>query len=122
MVEVTEITMVSAIGVTAVAGLASAGGAAGAAGAGGSGSVALTSPATFWGFVEVLQIINYMLYLAAETPYLLDELFKLLSLTNGSFMPDVFGHFVVPTGIDAPTPFAAQGISSNFFLNAGSFI
>ena len=55
--------MISAIGVTAVAGLASAGAAvgagAGAAGAGGSGSVALTSPATFWGFVEVLQIINY---------------------------------------------------------------
>ena len=112
MVRASEITTTTAIGVAAAAGLASAGGAAGAgagAGAGGTSGLnvkgTLSNPVTFWGFIETLQIMNYMLYLAAKSPDVLDELYKLLSLTNGSFMPDVFKRFVKPTGIAPPTPF-----------------
>ena len=63
-----------------------------------------------------------MIYLTAESPYLLTELFRLLSIVNGDFMPDIFPEFIEGTGIDPPTKFAEEGLSSNFFINAGSFI
>ena len=102
----------SALAVAGAAGLASAGGAVGAGAGAGSGNTGLNGrgaasiPTTFWRFVEALQIINYMLYLAVDSPDVLHELYKILSLTNGDFMPDAFGYFVKPTGIDPPTPFA----------------
>ena len=81
--------MVSALGVSALSAILSIGGASGAAGS--SSSVAVTNPAVFWSFVEVLQIINYMVYLEAQSPYLLEELFRTLDIVNGDFMPDLFG-------------------------------
>ena len=118
VVYATEVTMVSALSVSALSAVTSAGGAS----AGGSGSVAVSSPATFWGFVEVLQIINYMVYLAVDNPYILKELFRKLAIVNGDFMPDLFGYFVEGTGINPPSRFTEEGLSSNIFLNAGSFI
>ena len=118
VVYATEVTMVSALSVSALSAVTSAGGAS----AGGSGSVAISSPATFWGFVEVLQIINYMVYLAVDNPYILKELFRKLAIVNGDFMPDLFGYFVEGTGVNPPSRFTEEGLSSNIFLNAGSFI
>ena len=137
MIRAGQISTTAAIGVAAVTGLASAGGAVGAGAGAGAGATAgssgagssstsahghLTNPATFWRFIEILQIVNYMLYLAAECPDVLNQLYKMLSLVNGDFMPAVFPYFVVSSGIDPPSPFAKNGVSSNFFLNAGSFI
>ena len=115
--------MYSAVGVSAASAVASSAAASGAggaaAGAGSSGSAAMMNPTTFWSLIEVLQIINYMIYIAAESPYLLSQLFRSLSIANGDFMPDVFGYFLSGSGIDPPGRFSDEGLSSNFFLNAG---
>ena len=115
MISSTETVLAGALAISAASGASNAGGATVA----GASSFSCMNPTNFWLLVEILQIINFMLYLSLNMPLVLRVFFRLLSLVNGDFIPDVFGYFIEETGIDPPTRFADEELSSNFFLNAG---
>ena len=90
--------------------------------AGASSGANFFNPSAFWGFIEVLQVINYMIYLSTQMPLILRNFFGLLSMANADFLPNIFEFFILETGEEAPTRFATEGLSLNFFLNSGHII
>ena len=43
-------------------------------------------------------------------------------MANADFLPNIFEFFILETGEEAPTRFATEGLSLNFFLNSGHII
>ena len=62
-------------------------------------------------------------------PMALREFFRILAISNASFMPDIFFAYFIEnknviedTGIDPPERFVEEELSSNFLLTAGSIL
>ena len=123
LIPITEALMTPTTVATATA-MVAGGLAAGASavGMGSASSATAFNPGAFWSFIEVLQIINYMLYLSADMPNLLRSFFRLLNIANADFMPNMFEEYIKETGNEAPLAFAQEGVGLNFIITCSPFL
>ena len=74
-----------------------------------------------WSLVEILQIINYILYMGAELPDNLKTFLRQLSFANFEFIPSFFetetDSFPAP-----PLPFASEDVGTDFLINIGNMV
>ena len=118
---VTSITEIGAIvGLSSIITSASTSAAANSSSGGGGGSK--FNSARFWMLVEAMQICNYMLYINIPLPQILKKFFRILSLSNASFMPNIFDYFVEDAELPPPPKFAEEDEGTNFLLTAGDVL
>lgn len=74
-----------------------------------------------WSLVDILQIINYILYMSVALPDNLKSFLRQLSFANFEFIPSFFetarDEFPAP-----PVPFANEGVGTDFLINAGNVV
>jgi cysteine-rich repeat protein len=74
-----------------------------------------------WSLVDILQIINYIIYMSAALPDHLKSFLRQLSFANFEFIPSFFesssDEFPSP-----PVPFENEGIGSDFLINIGNMV
>ena len=75
-----------------------------------------------WSFVDILQLINYIVYMSAFMPDNLRTFLRALSFANFEFIPSVLdGHTNDYFG-PPPQPFVIEDMSSDFIINIGNMI
>ncbi|CAG9327427.1 unnamed protein product [Blepharisma stoltei] len=108
--------------VTTVAGVAGAGAITAAGFASCAGG--MFNLQALWGMVEMMQLINYLIFLSPKYPENVKTFLSALGIANGNFLPNPFQIYAVKDDPfpDPPKAFYDENFNTDFFMNAGQFI
>ncbi|CAG9322898.1 unnamed protein product [Blepharisma stoltei] len=90
----------------------------------GSFSGGLFNLQALWGMVEMMQLINYLIFLSPKYPDNVKTFLSALSIANGNFIPNPFQMYLVKDDPfpDPPESFLDENFNTDFFMNAGQFL
>jgi len=74
-----------------------------------------------WSLVDILQLINYLLYMSTALPDNLKAFLRQLSFANFEFIPSFFDS-VGDEFAGPPAPFASEGVGTDFLINIGNMV